>query len=153
MIVKTVRWKMGDDYSLVKFNTSNFFAILLHSRPFYPISTLLIKVVEAIIQAEQEPDEEVRKRIKWIYENTHDKVNENLAIIELAVFKNLNRGLNREIDIGGVEYSIVELYQYLDEISKELTMIVVDIAKKYALDIPMMNFGGGSGSVTSIDLS
>jgi len=142
---------MADEYSLIKFNCSNFFAVLMNSRPFNPISTLLIKLVEAIIQAEPTPDVEQRKRVRWIYENTHKNVLENLAIMELAVFKNLNKGLNRELEIGDKTFSLTELYQYLDEVSKELSTIVIAIAKKYSFDIPMLQMGGG-GQTQSIEI-
>lgn len=142
---------MADEYSLIKFNCSNFFAVLMNSRPFQPISTLLIKLVEAIIQAEPEPDAEQRKKIKWIYENTHERVKENLSIVELAVFRNLGGGLNREIEIGDKTFSLTELYQYLDEVSKELSNVVIQIAKKYSFDIPMLQMGAGQSTQT-IDL-
>jgi len=133
---------MADELSLVRFNTINFFSILLNSRPFNPISTLLIKIVQSLIASEPEPDENNKKRVKWIYENTHEKVNENLSIIELAVFKNLDKGLNRELDVGNKTFTLIELYKYLDEVSLELTEIVVKIAKNYSLDIPLGNMGG-----------
>lgn len=66
-----------------------------------------------------------------------------MPIVELAVFKNLERGLNREIDIGNKSFYLVELYKYLDEISKELSNIVIEIAKKYSLDLPMNITSGG----------
>lgn len=143
----------GDDLSLIRFNVSNFFAVILNSRPFNPISTLLIKLVEALIQSEPEPDKDQKERVKWIYEHTHERVDENLSIIELAVFKNLNMGLNREIDIGDKTFSLIELYQYLDEVSKELTTIVIDVAKKYSIDMPIQQFGmGGNKDTQTIDI-
>lgn len=132
---------MAEEFSLIRFGVFNFFSVLISARPFQPISSLLIKLVEAIISAESEPDEDVKKRLKWIYEHTHKEVDENLAIIELAVFKNLDKGLNRELEIGNKTYTLVELYKYLDEISKELSNIVILIAKKYNLDMPFMNMG------------
>jgi hypothetical protein len=48
----------------------------------------------------------------------------------------LDKGLSREIDIGDKCFSIIELYKYLDEVAKELSTIVIKIAKKYAVDIP-----------------
>jgi hypothetical protein len=134
---------MGDnsELSLIKFSVINFFSLLLTSRPFQPISTSLIKVVEALISSEELPDEEIKKRVRWIYEYTHKKVMTALPIIELAVFKNLDKGLNREIDIGENSYTLTELYKYLDEISKELTEIVVKIARRYSLDLPIINQG------------
>lgn len=128
----------SDDLSLIRFTVGNFFGVLIQSRPFHPISTLLIKLVNALISSESEPDKEVQKRVKWIYENTHKNVNEHLSIIELVVFKNLERGLNKEIEIGDDKtFTLTELYIYLDEVASELSVIVTEIAKKYSIDIPM----------------
>jgi len=135
-----------DELSLIRFNCFNFFSVLLNSRPFQPISTLLIKLVEAIITSEPEPDEKIKARVKWIYENTHEEVEESLPIIELAVFKNLDRGLNREIDVGEKTHSLIILYKYLDEVAKELSTIVIQIARKYSIDIPLSNMMGGGGT-------
>ena len=141
-----------DDLSLVRFTTINFFSVILNSRPFQPISSLLIKLVESLIASEPEEDLVIKKRLKWIYENTHIKVNESLPIIELAVFKNLDKGLNREIDIGDKTFSLTQLYKYLDEVSKELTIVVVEIAKKYNLDIPIGQIGLNKSNVQTISL-
>jgi hypothetical protein len=134
---------MPEELSLIRFSVVNFFSILINSRPFQPIASLLLKMVEAIIYSEPEPDKKNLDRLKWIYNNTHKEVEESLPIVELAVFKNLERGLNREIDIGNKSFYLVELYKYLDEISKELSNIVIEIAKKYSLDLPinMTNVG------------
>jgi hypothetical protein len=123
----------------------------MSSRPFQPISTLLVKLVEALIHSEPEPDIKIQKRLTWIYKNTHERVNEHLSLVELAVFKNLDKGLNREIDIGiDKTFYLVELYKYLDEIAKELTQIVIEISKKYSLDIPLQSY---QGMKQTIDLS
>lgn len=127
------------ELSLIRFNIVNFFSLILNSRPFQPTSTILIKIVEALIYSESESDDKMKKRIKWIYENTHEKVLCSLSVVELAVFKNIDRGLNREIDIGNKTFYLFELYQYLDEISKELTQIVISIGKKYSVDLPFLN--------------
>lgn len=132
---------VNEELSLIRFGVFNFFSVLITARPFQPISSLLIKLVEAIISAESEPDLEIKKRLTWLYEHTHKEVDENLAIVELAVFKNLDKGLNREIEIGNKDYTLVQLYKYLDEISKELSNSVVLIAKKYSIDMPLMNLG------------
>jgi len=102
--------------------------------------------VEALISAESEPDEQNMKRLKWIYEHTHKKVDVSLPIVELAVFKNLDRGLNREIEIGDKSFYLVELYKYMDEISKELSTMVISIAKRYAVDLPVSAYLGKSGT-------
>lgn len=138
---------MEGELSLVKFQVLNFFGLILNSRPFSPVSTTLIKVVDSLLLAEPEPDDKAREKLKWIYDNTHNKVMTPLPIIELAVFKNLDRGLNREIDIDEKTFSLIDLYKYIDEITIELTRMVVRIAKKYSLDIPMQQFTGAKEKV------
>lgn len=129
-----------DSLSLVKFCTLNFFATLLSSRPMQPISTLLIKLVDSLIASETEPDPKMAKRLKWIYENTHERVNAHLSVIELVVFRNLDKGVNKEIDIGTKTFTLAELYYILDDISRELSQMVIIIAKKYSMDMPLLQF-------------
>lgn len=142
----------SSELSLVKFQTLNFFSIILNARPFQPISTLLIKIVEALLSSENEPDEKLSKRVNWIYKNTHKKVNENISIVELAVFRNLDKGLNREIEIGNKSFYLTELYKYLDEVSKELTKIVIEIAKKYSVEITFPTLLKSSGDTQTISI-
>ena len=138
---------MPEEYSLIRFCTLQFFSVLMSSRPFSPISTLLLKLVKALISSEPEPDKKHSERLKWIYEHTHEKLDTPLSIIELAVFKNLDKGLNREIEIGDRSYYLTELYGYMDEIAKELTDIVIEIAKKYSLDMPILNTMQGNQKI------
>jgi len=126
------------ELSLVKFAVMNFFAVILNHRVFQPISTLLIKLVNSLIEAEPEPDKVISERLKWIYEHTHEGIDVPLAIVELAVFKNLEKGLNREIEIGQKTFNLTELYAILDEVALELSKIVIQTAKKYSLDLPII---------------
>lgn len=142
---------MESELSLVRFQVLNFFSLIMTSRPFAPISTILIKVVDCLLLAEPEPDTRIREKVKWIYDNTHQKVHLPLPIIELAVFKNLDKGLNREIEIEDKTFSLIELYRYLDEISIELSKIVVNVAKKYSLDIPLQQFNVGEKVKVNVD--
>jgi hypothetical protein len=141
---------MEAELSLVRFSVINFFAVLLSVRPFQPIITILIKLVEALTLSEPTPDIQIQKRLKWIYEYTHKNVEVSLPIIELAVFKNLDKGLNRELEIENKTFLLIELYKYLDEISKELSGMVIKIAKKYSIDLPMFNIG--TQQITKISL-
>ncbi len=97
--------------------------------------------MQSLLVSEPEPDTENKDRLSWIYNNTHKNVNEPLSIVELAVFKNLDRGLNREIEIGDKSFTLTELYSYLDEVALELSGIVISIAKKYSIDIPIQALG------------
>lgn len=131
------------ELSLIQFSVMNFWAVVIQSRPFQPVSTTLIKLVQALINSEPEPDKKHQDKIKWIYLNTHEKVNIPLSIIELAVYRNLDRNLNKELDIGDKCFNLTELYKYLDEVTMELSEIVVEISKKYNVEIPMGSFGQG----------
>lgn len=129
----------------MRFNVVNFFSILINSRPFQPTATLLLKIVEALINCEPEPDTKTKERVKWIYEHTHKKVDVQLSIIELVVFRNLDKGVSKEIEIGDKTFYLSDLYSYLDEISKELSNIVISIAKRYNMDMPTLSvFGKGN---------
>lgn len=136
-----------EEFSLIKYEVNNFHNVILSSRPFYPISTLLIKIVMALIDAEPQPDEEKKKKVNWIYNNTHEKVKEHLSIIELATFRNLDKNLSREIEIGDKTFSLTDLYKYLDEVVLELSRIVTEISKKYNLEMPvtLLNFNRTQG--------
>ena len=120
----------------------NYWATLLATRPFQPTTTLLIKLVEALIKAEPEADKKHLAKVKWIYDNTHEKVNIPLSTVEFMVFRNWSKGANKELEINGKNFQLIELYNYLDEVSKELTNIVVDIGKRYAWELPSEMFSG-----------
>jgi hypothetical protein len=145
------------ELSLIRYNLVNFFSVLLYSRPLYPTSTLLIKIIEALLSSESDPDKKLRERVDWIYENTHEKVNEPLSIIEYVVFTNIQKSfnLNRTVEIKGKEFYLIELYKYLNQIEKELAQIAIKIAKKYSFEIPVSGMMGGvrqSGDNQSISI-
>ena len=114
-------------------------------------------MVSALLSAESEPDEEMHKKVDWIYENTHKSVMKPLSIVEYAVYTNIQKSfnLNREIEIGGKSYYIIELYKYLNEIEKELSEIVIQIARKYSFEIPVSGMFGGTktGDTQSIGIN
>ena len=139
----------AEELSLLKFGIYNFFAVLMGRQIFTPSATVLCKITRSIINAEPEPNKEFLEEVHKIYTKTHEKVNENLAIVELAVFKNIDRGLNRTIEIGDKEFTIVELYRCLDEVSLRLSNIVVSIAKKYTFEIPTEQ---GIGTHSSVNI-
>lgn len=142
---------MADSLSLVKFNVINFHSVLLNSRPFHPVTTIFLKLVYAIVRSEKEPNKVNIARLDWIHKNTHTSINLPISIIEFCVFKNIQQGLNRQIEIGKKDFSMIELYQCLDEISLELTLMVIDIAKKYSIEIPFNALSGGGGQKFALE--
>lgn len=126
------------DLSLVTYYLNNFWMVKINTRPFTPSFTLLTQLVESLVLSEPEPDTKNLKRLEWIYKNTHEKVNEQLSTVELVVFRNLDKGINFEIEIGGKTFYLFQLYNFLDSIARELGKIVTEIAKKYNVDMPMI---------------
>jgi len=131
-----------DELSLIRFGVYNFFAVLMNKPVFQPSATTLCEIAKSIVEAETEPDEKLKGQIVTIYEETNPRVKQPLSVVELAVFKNIDRGLNRAIEIGEVEFPISELYRYLEQVRWDLVKIVIEIAKKYTLDIPISALGG-----------
>lgn len=122
--------------------------MLISHRPLQPITTTLIKLVDSLIESEIEPEQEMKKRVKWIYEHTSEEVNCHLSTVELLVFRNIGKSVNREVEIGDKTFNISELYYILDNISNELAKIVITISKKYNFDMPIMNLGKGQSTQT-----
>jgi hypothetical protein len=136
---------IADDWSIIKYEFANFHQIVMTSRNIYPNPSLLAKLVLSMIEAESEPDTEMKERVNWIYENTHKEVMEHLSIIELVVIRNIMGSLNKEIEIGSKNFTLTQLVRYLDELSAELMKMVVKIGKKYSLEMPTnMMFGSTS---------
>jgi hypothetical protein len=127
---------MDSSLSLIRFNTLNFFYTILNTQPFYPNITKLHKLLSSIISSENEPDMAMKKKLDWIWENTHGEIMQPLPVIELMVFRNLFGNLNREITIGDQDFYLIELYKILDEVIVELTAMVISISKKYSFEMP-----------------
>jgi len=140
---------MGDgDWSIIKYEFVNFHNIVMTSRNIYPNPSLLAKLVLAMIEAEPEPDEEMKSRVNWIYNNTHKDVMEHLSTIELVVIRNIMGSLNKEIEIGSKTFTLTSLVRFLDELSAELMKMVVQIGKKYSLEMPTNMMFGNTNKVT-----
>lgn len=130
-----------DELSVVRFGVFNFFAILMNKPVFSPSQTTLCEIARSIVEAEDKPDEKMKTDIEFIYNNTDEKIMQPLSLVELAVFKNIDKGLNRQIELGNKEVAISELYRHLEKIRWKLVLMVVQIAKKYTLEIPMNALG------------
>ena len=117
----------------------NYWSVVIQSRPFQPTSTLQVKLVKALITSEPDPDPIHLKKVSWISEHTHEDIDENLAVVELAVFRNWSKGLNTEITFGSKSFLMVQLYNILNEVSEELSTITIEIGKKYNFEIPQFN--------------
>jgi len=105
-----------------------------------PNFTDLVRLTEAMIMFEPEPDKEALKKVHEIYEYTDSEVNFPLGKLEFVVFYQINvgqAGLNKEIEIDGKYWKLLDLYGFLDKTNQKLVEIVVAIAKKYSLEIPI----------------
>lgn len=112
-----------------------------------PNFTDMVRLTELMILSEPEPNNELLNQVHNIYNITADELNMNLAMVEMLVFHQLQSGagLNKEIEINDKTYKIIDLYKYLDQVNQKLVVIVVSLAKKYNMDIPL-----GFGSTTKL---
>lgn len=130
-----------DDLSVVRFGVYNFFSILMNKPVFSPSQTTLCEIARSIVEAETEPELKMKEDIEFIYNHTDATIMQPLSLVELAVFKNIDKGLNRQVELGNKEVAISELYRQLEKIRWKLVLMVVQIAKKYTLEIPMNALG------------
>jgi hypothetical protein len=134
----------SSELSLIRFNVLNFHHLIMTTHQFQPVFTKLLKIVNALINSEPQIDEEVKTRLIWIKDHTHEKIDLPISQIEYAVFNNMPnmKNFSREIDIKNRSFNLIFLYKVLDDISFELTDIVINIAKKYSIDMPFItNYG------------
>lgn len=138
---------MVDDLSVIKFGVLNFFSLVMNRSLFQPVITSMCEIVKAIILAEKKLDKDKMDKIDNIYHTTNDKINQPLALVEIAVFRNMDKGLNKEISFENGDFTIAELYKALDNIRWELVTIVTEIIKKYTLEMPLYDMGQMGGGM------
>lgn len=136
---------MAEDLSLIKFGVLNFFSLVMNRSLFSPVITSMCEIVKAVIEAETTPDEDLKKKIEFIYRNTNEQIKQPLALVEVAVFRNMDKGLNKEISFENGDFCIAELYKALDNIRWDLVSIVTGIIKKYTLEMPLYEMGAMGG--------
>ena len=138
------------ELSLMRFHLHNFFNILMNSNFNYPMYTKLCRIAEAMAYSqppqEQEHKDDCLRRIYVIHNQTHPDLNMQLSVVESLVIKNSQFGLTKELQMHGKTIKLYHLYTYLDEATKELTKIVMEIASKYGLEIPINTSSFGSKS-------
>lgn len=111
--------------------------------------TLSMSICWCLIEAEEDPDKPMIKRLEFVKDNTHEKLMIPLSTTELIILTNIgqrnfsksvefkdNKGKTRELPL----YVIIK---YAKESYFELARFVVKIAKKYSLDIPVRPAAGG----------
>lgn len=128
---------MEAELSLIRFGVLQFYSLIMNRSVFTPTQSTLCVIVKSIIDAETKPDEKLKEQVKYIYEHTDKTIDVGLPIVEVAVFRNLDKGLNRTITFGQKEFTISELYRVLDGIRWKLVDIVVAIVKKYSVEMPI----------------
>ena len=129
-----------ESFSILQHAYLSFWSVLMTNSFTHPNYTDLIRLTEAMLLAESEPNEVLIQEVADIYENTNDEINYPLGKIEFIVFYQLNvhqASLNKEIEIDGKNWKILDLYGFLDKTNQKLVKIVISIAKSYNLDIPL----------------
>jgi hypothetical protein len=104
--------------------------------------TLSLTICFCLTTAEEAPDARIIERLKFIRDNTHEKIMLPLSTTEMAILMNLGSNISKAIEFKNnlgkeQEYPLHKLIQYAKASYFELAMFVTEIGKKYSLDIPM----------------
>lgn len=108
-----------------------------------------MSIAWCLIEAEDEPDKDMIKRLTFVKDNTHEKLLIPLSTTELIILTNIgqrNFGKTIEFKDNNGKTRDLPLYiiiRYAKESYFELARSVVKIAKKYSLDIPIKAGTGG----------
>lgn len=133
------------EISGIQFIIVNFFHVLMSNTLLSPNYTDMVRLAESLCFLEPELDGKMLEKLDYIYLHTDSEINIGLAELEMLVFYQLQSGagLNKEIEINDKSYKIIELYKHLDNVNKQLVPMVVNIMKKYNVDIAV-NMGATS---------
>lgn len=131
--------------SPIHYSFINFWGALLSGTPLNPNFTDLIRLTEATLLSEPEPDQEQLKKLQWIYEHVDEEIDIDLPSLELMFLVQMrtNAGINKELEINHKTYLVIDIYKRLHRVNQQLVLIMMSIAKKYSLEIPMAAFGTG----------
>jgi hypothetical protein len=104
--------------------------------------TTSLSIAYCLVATEDKPDDEILKRLEYLRENTHEKLNLPIAMTELIILTNLSKGLGRPIEFRDnnnktIEMDLGRIIKYAKDSYFELAQIVIRIAKKYDVSIPM----------------
>lgn len=124
----------------------DFFFKIYALREFY---TLSLTICYCLIEAEDNPDKDIIKRLEYIKHNTHEKILLPLSTTEMAILTNLGSNIGKVIEFKDNqgrtrEYPLHQLIRYAKESYFELAQFVIKIGKKYSLDIPMRSQQSGT---------
>jgi len=138
----------------IQFHVINFFHVFLTNQTYNMNITGEIGFVRALLRSMHAPkrNNEKVQRKKWndaveaIWEKTNEEINTKITFVELAYNKNVQRGLNKQVEIedndgDSKDYNTAQLYSHLKSAESILVEIVVIIAGIYNVSVPMSNRG------------
>jgi hypothetical protein len=108
-----------------------------------------MRLTEATMLCEDVPDKENWDIIRKIYAQVDDEIKVSLPTLELMFTIQMRKGaeLNKDIEVNHKVYKIFQLYEKLDLINQVLVKIMMGIAKKYSLEIPLQAIGQSGQTV------
>jgi hypothetical protein len=113
-----------------------FWGVLINNHFTEPNFMDLYFTVYALVNSEDTPDKEYKKKLEFIEQNTTQKLGMQLAQVEYFYWKNCMKGLQTDLTLkGDKSLNIMQVFAELNEALKEMVMIVVKLGKKYSLDI------------------
>lgn len=112
-----------------------YYNVLTSNRFNSPNFTDLFRIVESILYKDKKKHKKQIKRLKQLDQDIGIGV--SVAEMELIFFKNVDGGINKDITIMGEGYKLGYLFKIMNDIIRELTFMVSEVAYSYDVDIPL----------------
>jgi len=113
-----------------------YYNVLTSNRFNSPNFTDLFRITESILYKDEKKHKKQIERIKELDGNIN-QIGVSVAEMELIFFKNVGSGINKQITINGETYTLGYLFKVMNEIIRELTFMVSEVAYNYDVDIPL----------------
>lgn len=118
-----------------------YYDVLTHNSFTTPNFSDLIRIAESILNKDKEENEKDIKRIGVLY-NSVPPMGIEMPKLELIFFKNSHKGIEAEVEIHGITYTMGDLFTHINKVIQEVTAIVSRAAYKYDLEIPLDPYMG-----------
>lgn len=122
--------------SQIEFLYMQFWGVLISNHFTEPNFMDLYFTTFALVNSEDAIDQKYVKKLERIEKYTTDKVRMPLAEIEYFYWKNCSKGLQSDLTLRGDKtLNPMQIFAELNLVLKELVIIVIELGKKYSLDI------------------
>ncbi len=113
-----------------------YYNVLLSNKFDQPNFTDLFRIAESILNKDERAHKDLLKRLDDLNISLNG-IPISIAELELVFYKNATKGINSEIEINGETYTLGKLFFMINEVIKEITKMISNVAYDYDIDMPM----------------